>query len=95
MENKDFNQSNEKISNETATELLTAVMERQVKRLFVICILLFFALLGTNVGWIIHESMYEDVVMTQEANTDAGGDISISGVGSGDINNYGLCETDN
>lgn len=69
--------------------------ERTIKRLWILCIVIFLAFVGSNAGWIWYESQFEDVVMTQEATTDGGGDVNVSGVGSGTINNYGTCETDN
>lgn len=55
------------ISNETAHEIIVAVMERQVKRLFILCIILFIALVGTNAYWIWNENQYVDeVTVTQE-----------------------------
>lgn len=77
-----------KVSNEATNDLIVAVMERQVKRLFGIIIALLVLLLITNVGWIIYESQFDKVVITQDADTDQGGDISVSGVAKGDINNY-------
>ncbi len=76
---------NEKISNETAHEIVVAVMERQVKRLFILCIIIFIALIGTNAGWIIYESQFVDEVTTIDASQDGGG---INIVGGGDVN-YG------
>lgn len=76
-------------------ESTLAKMERQVKRLFILCILIFLALIGTNAGWLIYESQFEEVVMTQEATTDGGGNATVSGVANGNINNYGESTTDN
>lgn len=68
--------------------------ERHVKRLWILCIIIFLALIGTNAGWIIYESQFEDIVITQDGKTDAGGNITLSGVAEGTINNYGIRETD-
>lgn len=80
-------EENEKISNEAAHEILVAAMERQVKRLFILCIILFIALVGTNAYWIWNESRYEDVVttVTQETTTDGGGDAIINGENAGAV----------
>ena len=60
-------EENEKISNEAAHEILVAAMERQVKRLFILCIILFIALVGTNAYWIWTENQYVDeITVTQE-----------------------------
>lgn len=60
---KDMNaEKDKKISTETAVELLAAAMERQVKRWFIICVVIFTALVLTNGFWIWRESQYEDVI---------------------------------
>ena len=84
-----------KVSNEATNDLIVAVMERQVKRLFGIIIALLALLLITNVGWIIYESQFDKVVITQDADTDQGGDIDISGVAKGEIYNYAESAPDN
>ena len=65
-----------------------ARMERQIKRLFILCVIMFVALIGTNAGWIWYESQYEDVVVTQEAEAEDG-NIRLNGVGIGDLSDYG------
>lgn len=93
---KDMNAENDKkISTETAVELLAAAMERQVKRWFIICVVIFTALVLTNGFWIWRESQYEDVVVTQEGTTDGGGNLNFNSAGNGDLNFYGEGETDN
>lgn len=68
-----------------------ARQERHVKRLWVLVIIMFAALVITNAGWIWYESQFEDIVMTQDATTDGGGDAIIHGV-VGDY--YGQGETE-
>lgn len=80
------------VSNEAVNDLIVGVMERQVKRMFVIIIILLMGLIGTNIGWILYESQFDTYEITQE--TDGGDNIKVSGVGYGDIN-YGESETDN
>jgi len=75
----------ERVSNEATNDLLVAIMERQVKRMFSIIIVLLALLLVTNVGWLIYESQYDKVVITQDGDTDSGGDVNIGGVGNGDF----------
>ena len=75
----------DRVSNEATNDLLVAVMERQVKRLFSIIVALLVLLLITNVGWLIYESQFDKIVITQDGTTDSGGDVNVSGVGSGDI----------
>ena len=69
-------------------------MERQSKRLFVLCLILIILFTGSNVGWLIYESQYEDFVLTQETSSDGGGDAIVNGVTQGDII-YGESKTDN
>lgn len=60
-----------------------ARMERTIKRLWILLILMAFFLVGTNMAWIIYENQFEDVVTTQEVtqhttdgdNNFAGGDL--------------------
>ena len=85
VENMD--EMNEKISNEAAHEILVAAMERQSKRLFILCIILFLALVGTNAYWIWNENQYQDIVTeTYTAETDSGGTAIANGDGRVSIN---------
>ena len=69
--------------------------ERHAHRWMIACIIIFIALIATNTGWIIYDAQFEDIVMTQEATTDGGGDNIINGAALGDVN-YGYdSETDN
>lgn len=49
-----------------------ARLERMVKRMWILCIIMFLALVGTNAGWICYESQFEDKVITQEISQDSG-----------------------
>lgn len=49
-----------------AHEGMMARMERTVKRLWILCIILIILLAGTNGAWIYYETSFEDVVVTQE-----------------------------
>ena len=49
-----------------------ARQERTIKRLWILCIIIFIALVGTNAGWIYFESQYEDVSITQDVEQDSG-----------------------
>ena len=49
-----------------AHESAMARAERQSKRLVAIIILLILLLIGSNIGWLIYENSFEDVVITQE-----------------------------
>lgn len=60
-------------------EGMLARQERTVRRLWILCIIIFIALIGTNAGWIYYESQWQDEVITQEIEQDSG---------FGGINNY-------
>ena len=47
-------------------DLLTALAERTIKRLWVLIILLIILLFGTNAAWVYYESQFETVSVTQE-----------------------------
>ena len=70
-----------------AYESTMARMERANKRNFIIIIILIFALIATNAGWIIYESQFETVETTTQIEAEqSGADVNI--VGGGDIH-YG------
>ena len=52
-----------------------ARQERHIKRLWILCIIIFIALIGTNAGWILYESQYQDVVITETKQDGAGVNI--------------------
>lgn len=68
-------------------------METANKRWFILCIVLILLLVGTNAGWMIYESQFADVSMTQEVDTGEG-NATVFGVGIGDVN-YGESSSDN
>lgn len=71
-------------------EAEVARSETHSKRWMIAALIAFLALIGTNVGWIIYESTYEDVVMTQTGTADGDGStVNLTGVGSGDLTYYG------
>lgn len=45
--------------------------ERQAKRLIAIIILLIVLLVGSNIGWLVYESQFEDVITSEEIIVDA------------------------
>lgn len=53
-------------------EGMMARMERIIRRLWILCIIIFLALVGTNAYWIWYESQFEDQVITQELTQDSG-----------------------
>lgn len=67
-----------------------ARQERTIKRLWILSIIIFLALIGTNAGWIVYESQYEDVVVEQDVDTGEG-DALVSG--TGDVYGEGSSES--
>ena len=57
-----------------------ARLERVIKRLFILLIILIVLLFGTNAGWLWYESQFEDVEtkVTQELDSGEGGDAIIN-----------------
>lgn len=53
-------------------EGIMARQERTIKRLWILCIVIFIALVATNAGWIYYEQQFEDQVITQELTQDSG-----------------------
>ena len=47
-------------------ETLTATMERTIRRLWILAIILVLLLVGTNAAWIWYESQFEEIVVTQK-----------------------------
>lgn len=51
-------------------ESILARMERTNKRWFVLCLVIFLAFVGSNIGWLVYESQFEDsVTVTQDVDT--------------------------
>lgn len=71
----------ERIS-EPAYEIAVGSLQMQCKRLFILCIIIFVALIGTNGAWIWHESQYidEETTLTQDIDTGEG-DATVVGIG--------------
>lgn len=67
-----------------------ARQERHIKRLWILCIIIFVALIGTNAGWIYYESLFEEQVVTQGIDT-GDGDAVVAGIGDA----YGKNPTNN
>jgi len=68
---------------ENSRETLLSVNKRWFKAFLVV----FFAFVITNAGWIFRETQYEDVVttVTQEASADSGGDAVVYGDRAGAV----------
>lgn len=57
-----------------------ARMERVNRRMWILCIILIAALLGTNGAWIYYESQFTETEVSQEIDTGEG-DATVIGVG--------------
>lgn len=70
-----------------AFESMASRQERTIKRVWILCIALLIALVGSNIGWICYENQFEEVSVTQEveATADGSSDINLNTVG-GDYN---------
>ena len=82
----------EKEKDQYMIDIVSALAERTVKRLWVALILTIVLLVASNGLWIWRESQFTDVVTTQtvEQETDGNGDNTFVG---GDL--YGSSESDN
>ena len=47
--------------------------ERNFKRIVIVLVMLILLLVGTNVGWLIYESQFDETVWTQEVEQSADG----------------------
>lgn len=67
-----------------AFESMKATMERTIKRLWIVVLVLILLLAGTNAAWIYYESQLEVVETTEtyEASTDGGGTAIANGSGT-------------
>ena len=69
-------------------------LETQCKRWFIAFMVVLVMLFGTNLAWVIYENSFQDVVVTQEADSGENGDAINYGAGIGDVN-VGQSEADN
>ena len=67
-------------------DLLSAMAERTIKRLWICVLVLIIALIGTNAGWLYYQSQFEDVVTTEIVQENADGYNNYIG-NDGDITN--------
>ena len=73
----------EKVISYIAYESTVSMMERTVRRLWVLVILLIVLLVGTNCAWLYYESQFEYFTVTQESETGTNNFIG----NDGEINN--------
>ena len=67
-------------------EGMMARQERTIKRLWILCLVIFVAFVGSNAAWIWYESQFEEEVITQEMvqDIDTGeGDATVNGTVTG------------
>ena len=69
-----------------AHESAMARLERIIKRLWIVIIILIALLFATNAAWIYYESQFMDETTTIEAEANAGGNAVINGSGAVNIN---------
>ena len=81
---------------EATVEFAVETLWRVIKRLIVVIVLLILALIGTNVGWIIYESQYADIVTEQTVSQEAdnGANRFIGGDYYGETNDKNHNETE-
>lgn len=83
----------DRVMYEIPLESAIAAMERTIRRLWVLCIIVIILFVCTNAFWIWKLSQYDRVVtestITQDFDTGSGGDIQ-----NGDIRINGEAETD-
>lgn len=56
-------------------------METANKRMLIAFLIVLVMLFATNIAWVIYESQFQDVVVTQEADTWDGGNNYMNGTG--------------
>lgn len=65
-------------------------LERIIKRLWILCIILILLLVGTNIGWIWYESQFVDEIKIDQEIESEDSDNYITGIG-----NIGYGENEN
>lgn len=80
----------EKEKDQYMIDIVSALAERTVKRLWIALILTIVLLVGSNAWWVWRESQYVDESWTYEATTDDGGNAIANG--DGEVTYYGESE---
>ena len=73
-----------------AYESMKTTLERTIKRLWILAIVLILLLAGTNAAWVYYESQFVDEVYTVESSTDGGGTAIANA--TGEVNYNGKSE---
>ena len=76
-----------------AYDALTLMSIRTIRRLWILCIILIVLLFGSNLGWLIYESQFEDVSTKIEQEAEWEDDSNVVFNGTGTVN-YGESKTD-
>ena len=66
---------------------IVATMERVNKRLWITLVILIFLLVGSNIGWLVYESQFEEVTEEYEISQDADSGNNNSIINGGEIVN--------
>lgn len=82
----------EKERSQYTIDVIAAMAERTIKRLWIVIVLLVVLLVGSNVAWLYYESQFDDESWTFEATTDNGGNAIANG--DGEVYYYGVGESD-
>lgn len=70
-------------------EILTACLERTIRRLWVLCVILILLLVASNGAWLLYESTMQTVeTTTQTVTQDAEGDNTFIGGDYGETESY-------
>ena len=80
------------MENKFIHEMYLASLERTIRRLWILCILLAVMLVGSNGAWLFYESQFEDKTTTESIEAEQKGDENI--VSLGDVS-YGTESEDN
>ena len=73
-------------------DIWAAMVERTIKRLWILIILLIALLFATNGAWLWYESQFTEESWTYEATTENGGNAVANG--DGEVYIYGAVESD-
>lgn len=72
----------DKYEHQYVFDIITAQMERTIRRLWILCIILVVLLVGSNIAWFMYESQFETVTQTtttQEVNQEGDSNIVVGG----------------
>lgn len=72
-------ENNSPVVSYAAFESVQTRLERTNRRMWILCIILIIALIGTNAGWLYRESQFEDVVAVEQ-------DVEATATGDSDLN---------